>query len=76
MNVIILSTDLQITISPVIKRVTQVQLQIYSWAMGLFLKDFYAAELERLDKSYATMDRELTINRYTVNNTSHSPISS
>ena len=56
MNLIIICIAFQIAIIPVFK----VQLQ-YSWAMGLLLDDDHLYELEWLDKSYATMRRELTI---------------
>ena len=36
----------------------------YFWAMGLLLDDVYPSELERLDKSCATVGPELTIIKF------------
>ena len=48
----------------------------YPWAMGLLLGDVHLSELERLDKPCATVVCELAIIRFTVNDISHSAISS
>ena len=44
--------------------------------MGLLLGDIHFSEIQELYKPFATMGRELTIIRYSVNDISHSANSS